>query len=209
MPATTRFSLLLLLSLLIVPPAVESQERSDSVRFRNDCRLAAQGVRTGHPRPHTEWAFQRIHACGTEGAAALAERLAGMRTLNDKAEWRSVTFPAFRDLRDRRMFEISLSLAADESATEVARVFAFRNLLWVVAPSADLETFDPWNAPGLGCVGSRFEVYQAEGEPLPSDARDRIRAAARNAAADSSAPSAVRKSAVCVLVYGGWGSDVR
>jgi hypothetical protein len=209
MPAITRFSLLLLLSLLIVPAAVQSQEQSDSVRFRNDCRLAAQVVRTGHPRPHTQWAFQRIHACGTEGAAALAERLAGMRNLNDKAEWQSVTFPAFRDMRDRRMYEVSLSIATDESATEVARGFAFRNLLWLVAPSADLESFDPWNAPGLGCIGSRFEVYQAEGEPLPSDARDRIRAAARHAAAASSAPSAVRKSAICVLVYGGWRSDVR
>lgn len=203
-----RLTLALAVGLVAAPQVTAAQER-DSVHLRNDCRLAIQAVRTGHPRPHLAWAYQQLRICGAEGAAALAERLSELRKSSDKALWHFVTYPAVRDLRDRRLFEVSLSIAGDPAASETARAYAFRNLIWIVSPSADLETFDPWVTEGLGCLGARTDAVQTEGEPLPPDAESRIRDVALTAYRDRNASNGVRTAALCVLVYGGWHRNLR
>ena len=44
--------------------------------------------------------------------------------------------------------------------------------------------------------------------PLPADYREAIRDFARRVVRDSSEPRPIRKSAACVLSFGGWSSDI-
>jgi hypothetical protein len=72
----------------------EAQESRD-VHTRNDCRLAAQVIRTGHPAPHAEWAYGAIQKCEETGVAVLLEQ---WRAVSDSLEavylaWASSRFP--------------------------------------------------------------------------------------------------------------------
>lgn len=66
---------LLPLSLLAAAvPARAQDERLAEVRERNDCRLAAQVLATGHPHPRYEWARSTIVNCEDEGPAYFASQ---------------------------------------------------------------------------------------------------------------------------------------
>src|SRR4051812_27376125 len=97
--------LLLAALLAFVPTRGYSQGRdvSDSVHQRNNCRLASQVIRTGHPATHLQWAYSQIPACGSEGGEALAARLRELRGSRDTAAIRALTMP-FATLRDRDAF---------------------------------------------------------------------------------------------------------
>lgn len=64
----------LLLSALLgltLPSALHAQADPDSVKLRNDCRLAAQVLSTGQPAPHFEDALTTIARCGSEAVSPL------------------------------------------------------------------------------------------------------------------------------------------
>jgi hypothetical protein len=87
-------ALVMLMTVSGIVARAEAQESRD-VHTRNDCRLAAQVIRTGHPAPHAEWAYRAIQRCDQTGAGVLVER---WRTISDSAEaanlaWASVNFP--------------------------------------------------------------------------------------------------------------------
>jgi hypothetical protein len=106
-------------------------ERSDEVHTRNDCRLAAQVIETGHPHPRARWAFETIGRCGEEGPPALAKRWRDIAA--DTAEVRDLINASAR-LRDRRLFDLASSVSRDPSRPDVVRVGAMILLVSYVDP---------------------------------------------------------------------------
>ncbi len=93
----------------------DGQESRD-VHTRNDCRLAAQVIRTGHPAPHTERAYGAIQQCDETGVAVLVGQ---WRTVSDSLEvvylaWASSRFP--RRVVFDAISEVVLSSAASTEA---------------------------------------------------------------------------------------------
>lgn len=189
---------------LILPVSVHAQQTEPPVvRHRNQCRLALQIVERGHPAPHERWAYSFVSACGAEAGRAIAARLRSLRTSTDTAELRLATWPASQ-LRDNTIFNASLDLAGDRGASDVARAFAVRNLIWLIAPTANLLNFDPWHAAGLGCAGAVMDRGTDDGAPLDSDYRDRVRTLVERLARDRTEPRAVRTAALCAIANGDW-----
>lgn len=188
-----------LLSLAPIFGQAQGTDVQDSVHLRNNCRLAAQVIRTGHPAPRLEWAYSQIPACGAEGGEALAARLRELRSSRDTGTIRALTMP-FAVLRDRNAFDASLEIAGDKGASDVVRAYAFRNLVWLISDDAD-PAFTPWDARGLGCVGFVTDRNQSTGAPLNPDYSERIKELARRVATDTTEPSAARYGARCVLKY--------
>jgi hypothetical protein len=194
----------LLLALLTRPGF--AQVNSDSVKHRNECRLAEQVMSTGRPEPHREWARGYIAFCGTESwarAAAVALRRARMsenrRTL--EKEWGRV-----RLVRDSTLFATATEIARDKSSSVPARVYAIRYLLNVLHPNR-LITYDlmvlEMDARGNRrgpCFERTAAGRQAEyhGVPQPRDFRETITALMQRIHADPVQPAQVRSAASCL-----------
>jgi len=189
-------------SILVADHAI-AQADPDSLHLRNNCRLATEIIARGHPAPHEQWAYRIAPQCGSNAGRIIANKLIESRTSTDTAELRLLTAPAAQ-LHDASIFAASLEVAADKSASSVARPFAFRNLIWLISYGADLGNFDPWRSSGLGCSGAVHDRPKYAGSPLPSDFRDQVRTLAYRVAHDRSEHPAVRKSALCTIAYGGW-----
>ena len=113
------------------PAEAQQAERAEEVQHRNRCRLAAQVMQTGHPRPQIDWARGYISICDHEGPAVLA------------SEWRVVEggtaeiyylVGSSRRIRDARIYDALRSTAADRSRTDVVRVGAMLALAAYVDP---------------------------------------------------------------------------
>lgn len=59
------------LALALFGAPLHAQVKPDSVKLRNDCRLAEQVLTTGQPATHRHEALSVIGLCGREGAGAL------------------------------------------------------------------------------------------------------------------------------------------
>lgn len=105
---------------------VVAQENSPaSHHHRNNCRLAAQVLVTGHPAPHYAWATEAISRCREEGGPALAAVWA--RPPGDSAALELVYFASYR-LRDARITEAAISVAKDRGSPQLVRLNAIRVL---------------------------------------------------------------------------------
>lgn len=106
--------------------------------LRNDCRLAAQVLRTGHPAPRRQWALDAIRRCDTSGPEVLA------------SVWREAPpadtielgrlFNATRDFNDRRVVDAVADLARRGDAAETTRIYAFALLFNYAVPGSYIET---------------------------------------------------------------------
>lgn len=193
---------LLIVSVLALAPVIAHGQESnphDSVQFRNQCRLAAQVIRTGHPAPHRQWASSHITACGGEGGAALAHRLRALRHSFDTAAVRALAAPLSM-MRDRHVFEAAMEVGADRRASDVARAYAFRALIPLVSEGAS-PAFSPWDPRGAGCNGYVMHAVMMEGAPLSPGYIEQISTLARRVALEGSEPRPVRYAARCVLTY--------
>src|ERR1700745_984045 len=90
-----------------------AQAAPDSVKLRNNCRLAEQVLTTGHPAPKIAWARTFLANCQPEQwAGASAAVLDRLRTSTDAQaltiEWGSVSM-----LRDARLLTLAKSIALD------------------------------------------------------------------------------------------------
>lgn len=100
------------------------------VHLRNDCRLASQVLRTGHPAPRRQWAWSVIPSCSNSAGAVLA------------VVWRA---PAERELaqlwgasyrvRDARLTRAVLTAFRDPSRSRAERLVAARVLASHAAPN--------------------------------------------------------------------------
>jgi hypothetical protein len=193
---------LLIVSILALAPVVAQAQESnphDSVQFRNQCRLAAQIIRTGHPAPHLTWAYSHIPACGGEGGEALADRLRSLRHSRDTATVRALSVPLSM-MRDRYVFDVAVEVAGDRSASDVARAYAFRVLMPFVSEGAS-PAFNPWDPREPLCGGYTTHAVVLQGAPLSPGYTEQISTLARRVALDQGEPRSVRYAARCVLRY--------
>ncbi|HEX6535790.1 MAG TPA: hypothetical protein VF041_14425 [Gemmatimonadaceae bacterium] len=110
-------------SLALPLAALRAQANPDSVKQRNDCRRAAQAIRTGEPGPKTQWAWDLIPAC-TESGAASAAALRQLRHDPDSTHFAPVQVVGF-NVRAGGLFAAALEVAGDRGATNVAREASF------------------------------------------------------------------------------------
>lgn len=199
MPLFRPFALLIILVLSLPACAAAQHATSDSVHHRNQCRLAAQIVRTGRPEPHQAWAYEWIAHCGREGGDALAAAIRDSRRSSSVEEMEQTT-RATLYLTDGQVFEAALDVAGDEAATREARVIAFRTLILAISPGRVLTYAQ---LSGSNCFGlpasQHFEAQQ--GAPLPADHGARIAQLATRIATDASAPAEVQRAAACTTLH--------
>jgi hypothetical protein len=112
-------------------PVHAQNNRAAEVQHRNDCRLAAQTLRTGNPAPKLEWARNYIPTCEEEGPEVLATEW--LQTSGDIADLRYLVFHSGR-LRDARLFSAMRSVALDQSRPVSVRVGAMLGLSRYVDP---------------------------------------------------------------------------
>lgn len=199
-----RYTIWLLVLIFAVVPETHAQANPDSVKHRNDCRLAQQVIETGHPAPHTSWALGYIGYCDFDTwGRTMAAGVRRLRTSSDTAELVAVWAPT-QWLRDRALYEAALEIAGDRAASVPARVFAFRALLLLNEPRLSIRYEDMVSTAGsrTGARGGCSFSWRRGGMPytgtaLPADFKDRITAVAKRVRGDSSEPEPVRVAAKC------------
>ena len=185
--------------------SVRAQANPDSVHQRNDCRLAEQTIRTGHPSPHSSWAEGAIAFCGSAGARAIADRLAALRDSRDRDELQALASAAGR-FSDAAIYETALGLLKNAGATEEARIVAVLVLYGQVFPVFD-ATYDKLAGDGVSpranCwLGGVTDTDQFPGTQLPADARPRLIQVATAVWQDQTAPVRVRAATSCLRMMG-------
>lgn len=185
-----------------VSGVAEAQANPDSVKLRNDCRLAAQTIATGHPAPHIEWAFDRIPDCGSEGATALATAIRAHRAMTDTAALDRLTTPT-RYIVDAGLFQAALDLLADASASEPARIFAVRSLLWTLGNHVEIY-YGNLVGPGMPkCAKSLMtDIPTYRVSPLPVDAKAQIIRSGERLWNAADTPPSLRAAASCLARLG-------
>lgn len=123
----------------IAAPAAAQETNDSEVRHRNECRLAAQVLSTGHPHPRYAWAHGKIGTCADEGPAYFA------------AEWNTVPADTalLRELignstrwRDARIHARLRETAADRTRSDAVRVAAMIALAGYVDPYVAIDLAD-------------------------------------------------------------------
>lgn len=191
----------ILILMVLSAGTLRAQVDPDSVRARNECRLASQVIETGQPAPHMDWALSTIRSCGPDGAAALARAVLAHRTSTDSAVMGRLTRPT-QYMVDGEIFDVAYRVASDPDASTVARVFAVRTLIWTLAPGRDLTYDDLTGVGGQGNCAGGFSTHidPEPGSPLPEDHEQRIRDLAVRLTEGDAAPPEVRSAAVCLRI---------
>lgn len=192
-----------ILALATLPACALAQGPPNTVHDRNDCRRAAQIVAAGNPAPHSEWAYERIASCGTEGGPALANAIRRSRQSTEISAL-DVISRAARTIRDGDVFAASLEVAEDPAASAAARVFALRTVVSTLSPGrilsyAQMTRTDAERACA-GLLPSSHETL-SEGRPLPAHPESLARDVALRVAGDPGSPAEVVHAARCVLRY--------
>lgn len=103
----------------------QGSEESRSVHLRNECRLAAQTLHTGHPAPKTDWALSSISFCDESGGPTLQALWASPST--DSAALEQLVVASSR-LLDQRVYEAVRAAARDAGLARAVRLAALRVL---------------------------------------------------------------------------------
>lgn len=127
-----RVAALVAATLLACAPATAQRGEADDPHVRNDCRLAAQVLRTGHPAPRRSWAMDAIRRCDVSGPAALAS-VWREAAPSDTAEL-GLLFNVTRDFNDRRVVDAVAAAARRSGAPETTRIYAFALLFNYAVP---------------------------------------------------------------------------
>lgn len=136
-PRWVRQSLGAVLVLAALPTNAESQADPDSVRLRNDCRLAAQILSKGQPAVKRSEALATIGRCGAEAVPAL-ERAWEDQGADIKELQLLVT--ATRNVAAPGLAGALMGRLSDESSAVASRTAALLVLLTYA---------DPYMAPGF------------------------------------------------------------
>ena len=160
---------LFLLATMAFPLRAQNIEVPDSVRHRDNCRLAGQVLQTGHPQPKYKWARDYIILCQVEGPAILAaewEVVSADTTRVNRLQRESARF------RDVRLYQELRETALDRSRPELVRTGAMLVLMKYVDPHSALWFSDLRPPPGeihrIPLVGSSSTagVWDYGSEPL-------------------------------------------
>jgi hypothetical protein len=190
----------------VLPSVTQAQADPSEVKLRNDCRLAAQVIRTGTPAPKAEWALVKISQCTPAlQAEVLAQKIDELRTSTDRhlvgnyygeAKW----------FQDGRLFAVLLDVASDRGAAAEARIMAFTVLAGIASPYRVIRYaefasgLNERGQPRAECA-SRQQSHALTSRPvqtpLPNDFREQLNRVSRRVFADSTEPPTVRSAAGC------------
>jgi hypothetical protein len=110
----------------------QENDRAREVHRRNQCRLAAQVLTSGHPANKREWAEGFIGNCPSEAPAILAERwLSNGQTVMQIRVLASHSF----QIPDRRIYAGVLKAATDATRDPYLRIGALTTLASYAMPS--------------------------------------------------------------------------
>lgn len=191
------------------PLGAQVTPRNDPEAIRR-CDIAIEIVRTGdspdfartltrYPeRDKLPWAFSHIRSCGARGAAVLAAQMGAKKAVRDTAELRVLTDPT-RNLLDGNIFQAAARIADDAAASQEARVFALRTLVWSLEPRLDLRFDGLVSGNGRCILGAALHISTWEGSPLPGNRRKRVEEVARRLSTSTAASVPVRNAAACAL----------
>jgi hypothetical protein len=196
--------LAIIVSLVSFSQADAQTARPDSVKHRNDCRLAGQVLDSGHPANRLEWAAYYVRRCGpgmwAHHSVAAVKRYRNSRNSDALAlVWENLGW-----LHDQDVFDAAGEIARDRTSSREARLWAILTLAKYVDPRSTytLATLTaPPSAPGdrptcvEGTTLTDHEVYE-RGRPFVSDYRQRVRDLA-DALAQESDPL-LRVAGVCL-----------
>lgn len=191
---------LLFIAVIAAAPACASaQANPDSVHHRNDCRLAAQVLRTGEPNTKTAWAWATAQGCQRIGSSAAAA-LQRLRASDDTAALGSLVTIS-RRLSDDDLFGAAVEVASDGDASPAARVAALAALLYQVTEHTAAEYPGLLTVPAAGhwCQLEYYPrtVVVLQGKALRSGAAD-LAVSSASAIEGSSAPAVVKSAADCL-----------
>jgi len=200
-----RIVLLALLTVGVVTARLEAQADPDSLKLRNNCRLALQVVATGVPAPKREWAHAIAPLCSAvDRQVALIAGVNRLRTSHNVRELEQVV-ESLVSFHDGKLFAAVLGLAGDNSASDEARIVAFVALKGLSSGSPGLRYEDfaagiADNGIPLGKCGgfSDHKLPWTEGvTPVPADFNVQIGRVADRVRRDVSLPGSVRGAAGC------------
>lgn len=133
--------------LLWKPLSAQSGERTDP-HLRNDCRLAAQVLRTGNPAPRREWALDAIRRCDVSGPDVISDLWRNAAPSDPGALGQ--LWNATRHFNDRRIVDAVAEVALRKTAPDTTRIFAFTLLFSYAHPGAyvdEADLLDPGETP--------------------------------------------------------------
>ena len=119
-------------ALFAAPGALPAQTHTDSVKLRNDCRLAVQVLTTGVPGPQRTEALNTIGLCGSEGVPALVKVWSA--AADDRAEL-GLLVTATRGFVTPELVSTLFATLEQPGRTLNARTAALRVLLTYADPS--------------------------------------------------------------------------
>lgn len=168
---------------------LRAQVNPDSVKLRNDCRLAEQVLTTGQPATHRREALTVIGLCGGDGLRALLSTWSSVPGDRDELELLVASTRAFATAE---LVDTLLSILRQPARPSAVRVASLLVLLTYA---------DPWVLPGfddfLGDSTTLLVRYfghvdhsgSAVGqETVPPSLRDDLRAALQTIAASDADP---------------------
>lgn len=168
--------LLLALALLCsVSRSVGAQVEPDSVKLRNDCRLAEQVLLTGHPLTHRADALSIISRCGEEGVPALLSAWDGALARREDLEQLVTATRAFVDPRLTQALFATLGETAKPTLVRIAALLVLTTYgNPYVVPSFDDLLVDPDET--FVRYGEVDHPFTAAGrDQLPSDFVEHLR----------------------------------
>jgi hypothetical protein len=122
--------------LTVAPLSAQSPE-AENAHLRNDCRLAAQVLRSGYPAPRRDWAFETIPRCDESGPVVLAELWRTAPPAEPAAL--AQLYRATRQFNDRRLIDAMIFILRHEQAPETTRVSAGTLLFSYAVPGTYLD----------------------------------------------------------------------
>src|SRR6266850_5406838 len=125
-------SLVCLTGVALIAAPLSAQTHADSIKVRNDCRLALQVLTKGVPDPHRAEALSIIGLCGGEGVPALVAMWSS--AADDRAEL-GLLVTATRAFATPELVSTLFSTLEQPGRTLNARVAALLVLLTYADPS--------------------------------------------------------------------------
>lgn len=177
--------------LLVSGPLVAQADERTEARLRNDCRLAAQVIRTGNPAPHRDWAYGVISQCAQSGPAVIAA--AWRQPPNDEPTVQRLVWATAR-LRTRCVFAAVANAARERRNSLLVRTYAMEMLYSFAKPGLSLNVQDLLHPRGerparISAVSGDGDVANA---PDLGDAAPEVRAILGEIVASDPDPEIVR-----------------
>lgn len=181
---------------------VPGQDHADSVHFRNQCRQAAQTIRTGEPHARVPEALTQLQSCGQQERQLLIDYWRdGLLAPQVSDDQRLERTSALLGLQDRRLYEMSLEIAQRDDLSVEQRTIAMVVLIAQLDPRSVFEVARLRQAsPSHYCGGPRSAEHLAVtvGEAIPPGAAAAVEALMLSIVQSAGRSSPIGSAAACV-----------